>query len=85
MVEAVRITRSAILEQRQSFLDGEQHALHVRVEGALIVFFRDRSEQRHFAAARDGEDDVDVRVLLLNGVIEPVDIGKEVAISPARR
>ncbi len=57
-------------------MNREQHALHIGVEGLLVVLFGDRAQRHHFTATRIGENHVDLRVLLLNSIVKPVDIGQ---------
>ena len=45
------------------------------------VLLGDGAEREQVAAAGIGEEDVDLRVLLPDGVVEPVDVG-EVRMSP---
>ena len=68
--------RSAIAQHRKRLLHREEDALHVGIERALIMFLRDRSELQELTSASIGKQYINLRMLLLDRIVKPVDIGE---------
>ena len=80
MTTAVRSARQdhrgAVPQQRQRLLHGEKHTFHIGAEGASVMLLRDRAERHELPIAGICKNDVDVCVLLLDGVVELVDVAE---------
>ena len=73
---AVEEDGAVVVEERQRLLHGEERAAHVEVEGLVEVFFGDLFERGELALAGAGEEDVDLALFALDGLVEAVEVGE---------
>jgi hypothetical protein len=67
---------SVVVEERQRLLHGEEGAAHVEAEGLVEVLFSDLFERGQLTLAGAGEEDVDLALFTLDGLVEAVEVGE---------
>src|SRR5580700_8389540 len=67
---------SAIIQERQTFLHGEQCALYIDVEQPVKMLFGDFTEGNKFANAGVGENNIDSPLHLTDCLVETIQVGQ---------
>ncbi len=67
--------RTALAHQRQRFLDREDRALHVGIEGFVDMLGGDLAERKRPSRPGIGENDIEGAALGLDRRVEPVEVG----------
>src|SRR6202162_6166517 len=71
---------SAIIQERQTFLHGEQCALYIDVEQPVKMLFGDFTERNKFTDAGVGENSVDFSLDLADCLVETIQVGQFCAV-----
>ena len=66
---------AVVVEQWQRLLHSEERAAHVQVEGFVEVFFGYLFELGQLALSGAGEKNIDLALLALYRIVEPVEVG----------